>query len=61
MESLPLKYIAMLLFAGIVLAAFVSITNMISTTSLSITNTTSTTMNAILTEKLGNALNVSVP
>ena len=61
MEGLPLKYIAMLLIAFLVVAAFVSITNLMSATAVNTTQMTNSTLNSILTETLGNALKVNVP
>jgi len=60
MEGLPLKYIAMLLIAFLVVAAFVSITNLMSATAVNTTQMTNSTLNSILTETLGNALKVNV-
>lgn len=55
-EGLPLKYIAMLIVAGIVFAAFIEITLILSTTSLSGISQTNQTLNEILNKSIGNVI-----
>ncbi|MFQ5647930.1 MAG: hypothetical protein ACE5FW_01725 [Candidatus Aenigmatarchaeota archaeon] len=60
MEGLPLKYITMILVAMLIVAAFVSITNLLSATAANATQTANGTLNEVLTQTLGNALKVNV-
>lgn len=60
MEGLPLKYITMILVAMLIVAAFVSITNLLSATAVNATQTANGTLNEVLTQTLGNALKVNV-
>ena len=60
MEGLPLKYISMLLIAALVVAAFVSVTNLMEAAAINTTQTANGTLNTVLTETLGNVLKANV-
>ncbi|GEM_PF-6120803 len=60
MEGMPLKYIAMLLIAAIILAAMVNITGMLTDTTITGIETANGTLQEVLHHSMGNALKVNV-
>ena len=55
-EGLPLKYIAMLIVAAVILGAFISITLTLSNTTLAGVLQTNQTLNEILNKSVGNVV-----
>ncbi len=56
MEGMPLKYIAMLIIAAIIVSAMVNITGMLTSTTIASIETANSTMTEILHRSLGDAL-----
>ena len=56
MEGMPLKYIAMMIIAAIILAAMVNITGMLTSTSISGVQTANQTLTEVLHHSMGTVL-----
>jgi hypothetical protein len=59
LEGMPLKYIAMLIVAAIIMVAFMNIVNMVMTMSINATQTANGTLMAVLDQSIGNTLNAN--
>lgn len=60
MEGMPLKYIAMLVIAAIILAAMVNITGMLTATTVSGIQTANGTLNEVLHNSMSSVLSGNV-
>jgi archaellin len=60
MEGMPLKYIAMLIIAAIIVTAMVNITGTLTATTITGMETANSTLQEVLQHSMGNALKVNV-
>jgi hypothetical protein len=61
MESLPLRYIALIIIAVIIMASFIQITNMVATTAMAASQTANGTLLSILDNSLSHGIGNFTP